>query len=276
MSLSLADLRHGPQISSMKILIYGPEGVGKNTWAAGAPNPVFIPTEEGQGKLNYSSFPLCTDWGMVLDAIGALYNEDHQFQTVVLDSLDWTERLIWKAVNDKYGGDSIDDQNVKALGYGKGFGYALDYWRDLIAGMNALNSHRKMIVILTAHSSIRTFNSPEVDAYDRYELKLQNSQKTSASALICEWCDVVGFAGFKVFTSTKEQGGKKTTKATGGGERILRLDQRPAFLAKNRYDLPAELPMPKEGGWKLFEEAISKSLNIEPPAQAPKKGKANG
>ena len=68
-----------------------------NQWAM-APQPVFIQTEDGLGNLDAARFPLAESFDDVMAAVMALYSEAHDFQTVVVDSADWLEQLIWKEV----------------------------------------------------------------------------------------------------------------------------------------------------------------------------------
>jgi hypothetical protein len=77
------------------MLVYGTEGIGKSTLAARAPQPVFVQTEDGLGEVNCDKFPLAASFAETLAALTELRDQDHAYQTVVVDSLDWLERLIW-------------------------------------------------------------------------------------------------------------------------------------------------------------------------------------
>lgn len=225
----------GRQPRPRRALIYGVHGVGKSSWAAMAESPVFIQTEDGLGDIDCERFPLASSYADVLGALSALYSEDHGYQTVVIDSLDWLERLIWAEVCAKRGVESIED-----VGYGKGYVFALTQWREVIEGLDALRNDRGMQVILIAHAAIEKFANPETDTYDRYVPRLQKQ----ASALIQEWCDEVLFATYRVYTKTQSEGfDRKRTQGIGTGKRIMRTTERPAHLAKNRLNLPDELPL---------------------------------
>src|SRR5690606_10937660 len=105
---------------------------------------------------------------------------------------------------------------------------------------DALRAERSMQVILIAHAAIEKFANPETDSYDRYAPRLQKQ----ASALVQEWCDEVLFASYRVHTRTSSEGfDRKRTQGIGTGERILRTTERPAHVAKNRLNLPDELPL---------------------------------
>lgn len=250
MSISLASLSRGISIKAPRIMVAGVEGVGKSTFAASAPNPVFIPTEDGLGSINTTAFPLAKSEQDVLDAMGALYTEDHDFQTVVVDSVDWLETLIWRDIESKF--------DAKDLAYGKGAVIAADRWRTILDGLNALRDEKGMCVILLAHVHIKRFDSPETEPYDRYSPKLQER----SSALVREWCDAVLFANWRTVVRKEEVGFNKTvSRGISTGERLLFTSEKPAYLAKNRYALPETLPL----SWPALSDAISRSAQ---PAQA--------
>jgi len=229
--------RHSPP----RFLIYGTEGIGKSTTAAQAPKPIFVPTEDGLDQIDCHSFPLAQSLADVQGSLQALLQEEHNFETVVLDSVDWLERLIWDSLCEQYGVTSIEKVDG---GYAKGYTHALTPWRSILNDLNALRTQRGMCVILLAHAKVEKFEDPEHSAYDRYSPRLHKH----ATALITEWVDAVLFATRKIITTTEDAGfNRKRTTAAGlgkdGGERILRCVGSPACVAKNRYDLPADLPL---------------------------------
>jgi hypothetical protein len=222
-----------------RLLIYGTEGVGKSSTAADAPRPIFVPTEDGLGQIDCHAFPLATRFEDVISAMSVLATEEQEYQTVVIDTLDWLERLIWAKVCEDRGVKNIED-----IGYQKGYVFALDFWRQVVDALDRLRTERGMCVVLLAHCKIEKFEDPESPAYDRYSPRLHKH----ANALVTEWVDAVLFATRKIVTRTEDQGfGQKRTIASGntrdGGERILRCIGSPACVAKNRYNLPAELPL---------------------------------
>ena len=235
MAISLASLRRGTFLTPPRILVYGVAGVGKTTFAASAPKPVFVLTEDGLGTLDATAFPLARSYGEVIDSLDALLLEDHDFETLAVDSLDWLEPLIWAQVARDGGVNSIED-----FGYGKGYVAALDLWRAYIEKLNRLRDEKRMAIIQIAHSMIKRFDSPEAEPYDRYEIKLH----AKASALVQEHSDCVLFANYRISTTKADVGfNRRVNRAVGSGERVLYTAERPAFLAKNRYALPDSLPM---------------------------------
>lgn len=248
MAFDLSSLRRGPQAKPPRIVIYGEHGLGKSTFAAAAPSPVFIPTEDGLGAIDTTSFPLAKSYSDIRNAIATLLEEKHDFKTVVLDSLDWSESLIWSHVAEKHGKEGIED-----FDYGKGYIHAADELRDLLEGFNTLRMKRGMCVILTAHSQVKRFDDPTSESYDRFQLKLHKH----ASAIVQEWADIVAFASFDVYVKGEDVGfGKKRGRALEAGSRVMHTTRAPAFDAKNRYGLPPKMPL----SWGALQEQLSAAL----------------
>ena len=238
----LSKVTKGLQTLPRRVMLYGVHGIGKSTFGAMAPNPVFIQTEDGLANIDASRFPLSESFDDVMAAVMALYTEDHDYQTVVVDSADWLEQLIWKEVVRRRPTTERgrDVTSIEDYGFAKGYTYALEPWREVLDGLNALRNERGMMVILIAHAKIERFENPETDAYDRYSPRLNKH----ASALLQEWCDEVLFATYKVHTKQTDEGFDKTrTRGIGTGDRIIRTTERPAHMAKNRMDLPEEMPL---------------------------------
>ena len=246
MAFNLASIRKGPQALPPRIVIYGEHGLGKSTFGALAPNPIFIQTEDGLASLDVASFPLATAHEQVLEAVSALYAEKHDFETVVLDSLDWAEKLIWSYVARR-----ADKQSIEDFGYGKGYQHAAESMGELLAGLNALRVERKMAVILTAHAQVKRFDDPTSASYDRFELALHKA----ASALVSEWADVIAFASHDIVVRTEEAGFNKRLKKAVASDRVIHVERAPAFNAKNRYSLPPKLPL----SWDAFSSALAES-----------------
>ena len=242
MAFDLKSIQRNVSLAAPRIMLYGVEGIGKTTFAAGTSAPVFILTEDGLGSLEVDHFPLCTKTSDVLDALATLASEDHQFRTVVLDSVDWLDQLIWKDVESTH--------DAKELAYGKGAMIVGERWREILAGFNHLRNDKGMCVILLAHCQIKRFDSPETEPYDRYQPKLQER----ANAILREWVDALLFANYRTIVKKDDVGFNKTSnRGISSGERLLYTSERPAYMAKNRYGLPESLPM----NWESFTQAIA-------------------
>ncbi len=228
-------IQSGRRPAPRRVMLYGTAGIGKTTFGSMAPKPIFVATEDGLGEIECDCFPLAESFDHAMQALAELYTEKHTYQTVVIDTLDWLERLIWSDVCQKKGVESIED-----IGYAKGYTFALTQWREILTGLDALRNERGMLVVLLAHARIERFENPETETYDRYVPRLHKL----ASAIVQEWCDEVLFATYKVHTKVTDEGfGRKKAKGIGTGERILRTTERPAHVATNRLGLPDELPL---------------------------------
>lgn len=246
LSSIIAGAKPGPR----RVLLYGTAGIGKSTFATCAPSPIVVQTEDGLGEIDTHKFPVAQSLSDVMQSLAALYQENHTYRTIVIDSLDWLERLIWAEVCKKRQVSSIED-----IGYGKGYTFALSHWREFLDGLSALRDQRGMTVILIAHAKIERFENPETDAYDRYMPRLHKT----AAAMVAEWCDEVLFASYKIFTKSTDEGfNQKRIQGLGTGERVLRTTERPSHLAKNRLGLPDEMPL----AWSEFSKHLTASNAI--------------
>lgn len=249
MAISLASLKKTGTARPPRIVLYGVHGIGKSTFGAQAPKPVFIQTEEGLDAVSATAFPVCKSFEDILECIGVLANEDHEFETVVIDSADWAEQLIHKRVAEDNNTKTID-----AIGYGRGYKAAVDYWRQALDGLDHLRNEKNMQVILLAHSQVKRFDDPLSDPYDRYQLDLHHG----SASVIAEWCDILMFANQQYSTVKADVGfNQKVTRAVGTGNRVLYTQERPGWQAKSRWPLPDTLPL----DYGKFAEALGIAMN---------------
>jgi len=255
-----------------RILVHGGPKVGKSTFFAGAPAPIFIQTEDGLGGIDTAAFPLATHYNQVVEALNSLITEEHDFQTVVLDSADWLEKLIWEQI--------CDDEKVTCIekacgGYGKGFAEANVYWRQILRLLERLRNERSMIIGIVCHSKIISISEPHAESYDKYRLKLHSPKSGNGAAdALYEWHDILGFAAHDVFITASNDG--RASKAAAAGTRSLYLGQHPAFETGNRYNLPDKIPL----SWAAFDAEMRKSVEAHrrnkpaanDPEYSPKKG----
>lgn len=232
------------------VLLYGPDGIGKTSFGADAPNPIFLGAEDGTANLDVARFPAPTCYGDILDSIKELIEEKHEYKSLVIDSLDWLEPLVWNQVCKDGQKKKIED-----FGYGKGYANALEEWRKMISLLDTLRATRKTNIILIAHSQVKTFHDPsQLEGYDRYQLKLNEK----ASALFREFVDSVLFANYETFLKSNDQ---KKVKGLGDGSRKIYTQRRPAFDAKNRAGLPFELPLSWESFYEACQSGNPKEIN---------------
>ena len=229
------NINTGIQNKPVKAVIYGPEGIGKSTFASKFPAPLFIDTEGSTSRLNVARTDPPSSLAMLSSMLTELAQNNHGYKTLVLDTADWAERLCIKAVCDKNSKTGIED-----FGYGKGFTYVYEEMGRILNQLTTIWEHG-MNIVITAHAAIRKFEQPdEMGAYDRWELKLINAPKCNVCAMIKEWADMVIFANYKTFAVAVDKDGKK--HKAQGGERVMYTTHSPCWDAKNRFDLAPELP----------------------------------
>ena len=266
MAISLADIQNTKHQAPPRMLIHGPAFVGKSTFFSGskernqqgAPAPIFIQTEDGLTGIEAKAFPLATSYNQVVEALNALLNEKHDYKTVVIDTADWLERLIHNHVCAIEKAETIEQA---CGGYGRGYLKANNYWREIIGLLDRLNKEKNCIVALICHSHLRTINDPELEPFDRWVMKLHSPKSgNGACEILAEWSDVIGFAKNKTYQKAKvsKLNQEKIFTAADMGERVLCLSNSPAYLAGNRYSLPAEVPLQ----WSALMAAFS---NTEQP-----------
>lgn len=229
MSINLSSITRTRRMQAPKMLLAGDTKIGKSTFASMAPGAIGICTEDGLAGIDAHAFPLCRSLDDIYEAIGVLMTEQHEYQTVFLDSLDWTEPLIHEHVCRANRWDSIESP-----GYGKGYIAAAAEWRTLLDGFEALRQERSMAVVLVSHVKQKRIESPTHEGYDAWVLKLHDR----ASALCLEWADVVGFAAHRIAIRKTDTGfGQKEAKAVTTGERMLHLEAHPAYPSGSRFGL---------------------------------------
>lgn len=248
----LAKVSKGKLRQPLLVLLYGVDGVGKSTFASNAPSPVFLGPEDGTANLDVARFPRPTSFKDVLAAVQELTKEKHDFKTLVIDSIDWLEPLVWEQVCLDH-----DWKNIESPGYGKGYVVAVQYWRQLIAALGKLRSERGMNIIAIAHSLAKSAQDLQNQTeYLRYQLKLNDK----AAALWREYVDVVLFANFATYTA-KDAKGKE--KRFADGTRVAYTEHRAWFDAKSRFKIPSELEFSFDVLTQEIEDSIASGESSE-------------
>ncbi len=214
---------------AQKVVIYGPEGIGKSTFASKFPNPVFLDTENSTKEMDVDRFEKPLSWTELSKLLEDFLKDHGSYKTLVIDTADWAEMLCCKYICSKYQRKSIED-----FGYGKGYTYLQESFGKLL---NYLDNFIDMgiNVVITAHAKMRKFEQPdESGSYDRWELKLSKN----VAPLLKEWADMVLFANYKTFV-VKDENDKIKAK---GGQRVMYTTHHVCWDAKNRHGLPDELP----------------------------------
>jgi len=234
MSSIFDKIKKGPTAKPLRMMIVGVEGVGKSTAGAAMPNPVFLCGEDGLVGPQFAETAHFTPatWSDVMQFIDELIADRHGFESVVIDTLDWLEPLLYAHV--VAAAKKPDIRNIEDFGYGRGYMVAQAEARLLLAKLDQLNA-AGMAVLILAHCQVRTFHNPAGEDYDRYEPKVN----AKIAGLFREWCDAVLFAQFDQYTA--KDGNK--VKAYGGQNRVVHTVHSAAWDAKNRYGLPEILPL---------------------------------
>jgi hypothetical protein len=226
----MLNITRGIVVRPQKVVIYGPEGIGKTTLASKMPDPLFIDTEGGSAHLDVRRIEGLKDWEELLSAIKEVAVTKDLCKTLVLDTADWAEQLAIAHILAQYKQPSIE-----AFGYGKGYTYVSEEFTRLLGALDLVIAGG-MNVVVTAHAKMRKFEQPdEMGAYDRWEMKLTRQ----SAPLLKEWCDLLLFCNYETFVVSSEN---KTAKAQGG-KRVLYTSHHPCWDAKNRHGLPDKLDL---------------------------------
>lgn len=214
-----------------RILVYGQAGVGKSTWAAEWPNALFIDAEKRTEHLDIARLEV-DSWDEILGVIGEVLAQagkgEKPYTTMVFDTVDHMEHLLFSKLCKDAGVATIEDVGG---GYGKGYTAALMQWRRFINGLEQLRS-AGITCLLLAHGHVRTFQNPEGENYDRWQLKMN----TKAADFLREKMDIVGFASYE--DKARKNRGDNKAKATTTGKRVIKMKHSPAYESKPGLDMP--------------------------------------
>ncbi len=255
------NITRGIQNKPIKAVVYGPEGVGKTTFASQFPDPLFVDIEGSTTRMDVARTDTPTSLAMLLGILTEIRDHNPGCKTVVIDTADWAERLCFKTVLDKYKKTGIEE-----FGYGRGYTYVYEEFGGILNLLNDI-ADRGVNVVLTAHAAIRKFEQPdEMGSYDRWEMKMINSPKCNVCAMIKEWADLVLFANYKTTVISVDKEGKKN-KARGG-QRVMYTTHDPCWDAKNRFGLAPELPFDFAQIAHIFGQTVPSSNMQQPTASA--------
>jgi hypothetical protein len=245
MALSLASLKKTAPRENPFVLLYGPAKVGKTTLACEAPAPIMIqtPGENPPVGVGVDTFGEIATLDQFFEAVEALITDTHEFKTFIVDSADGMERLVYEAACKRNGWPSIEEP-----GFGKGYVEALNIWtNEVLAALSDLRQTKGMNIIMISHVDIVKFDSPTSDSYNRYRPNLRKA----VADVVQDGADIIGFINHRVSIVKEKQGGfgQETKRGEGAGLRVIYLDERPGFVAGNRYKMPTEMTLKEGKGW---------------------------
>ena len=263
--MSLSDVTTKGKGLPSRMVIHGVEGIGKTSFPANSPNPIYLQArgETGletlidSGRLSeVPHLPEIQTFNELLEAIDMLCREDHGYQTIVLDTINGFERLCHEHVCRKHFNNDWTDKGF--MGYGRGFETSLADWRELLIALDRLRETKSMAVVALCHTKVTTFKNPEGPDYDRYAPDMH----AKTWGLTHKWADIVLFANYETFT---EKDGLRHKAASGEQVRFLYSERRAAFDAKNRHGLPFEISMGSSGkeAWSNFISAIKAGRQVQ-------------
>lgn len=247
----MLNITGGKLIRPQKVVIYGSEGIGKTTFAAAFPDPLFIDTEGGTAQMDVKRLDKPESWDALVSLVEEVSQNPGICGSLVLDTADWAEQVCIKDLCARYKKSGIEE-----FGYGKGYTYVSEEFSKLLTTCDKVIS-AGMNVIITAHAKMRKFEQPdEMGAYDRWEMKLTRQ----VAPLLKEWSDMLLFCNYKTFVVTPDEGKNKVQ----GGKRVIYTSHHPCWDAKNRHGLPNEMNMEYANIAHIF--AVSQPTKKESPA----------
>lgn len=251
MAINLSTLSRPKADRPIICTLFGEGGMGKTTLAAMFPKPVFIRTEDGTASLvgneDVSLFPVAQTYQDVLDAIEALATQEHDYKTVVLDSITQLATLIEAEI-------VAADPKAKSInqaggGYGAGYNTAAERHRQVREWMGALAYEQGMNVVFIGHADTETLDLPDMDAFGRYTVRMHKKSIPHYTDNV----DLVAFIRLKAFT--RGDGDKK--RAISTGEREIICYPQASSVTKNRFGVTQPIAFTFDGG-NPFNEFVAK------------------
>lgn len=259
-------LKPTQEILPPRLVVYGPPKIGKTAFASSIPGNVLMDYEGGSGfaKVARLRKEQVDTFDKTMQCFSDLCDQDHNFTCLTVDTVDWLEAVVnEEAVRQHNSTYNSSVKTVSEIPYGAGFVTAQNIFKtNILESLDLLRREKGMMIVLLAHECIRRYDNPTTQSYDRYTLKLQeNSKGAGICALLKEWADAILFANQETYVSAEVVQGagknaKTMKKAKTSNNIILHTQESPAFLAGNRFNLPAQLPF----NWPDVEVAITNAL----------------
>jgi hypothetical protein len=220
----------GPFIRPQRIVLYGPNGVGKSTLASKFPTPLFIDTEDGTSHLDVTRIR-ALDSESFHSAVRTLTKaESLECKTLIIDTVDAAEKYLRDRLLKIHRMNAIED-----FGYGKGWTHLREHFERLLSELDRLIA-RGIQVVVIGHSAVKRYQPPLAETgYDRFQLKLYEHN----SDRLKEWADAVLFLNWDSRVAESRDG---KPRGVGGRVRVIHTQHSAGWDAKVRVDLPEKLP----------------------------------
>jgi len=244
----------GKKAGAVRAIFSGTEGIGKTTLATNIPDSIVVDTEDGSGQIDCARV-LALDWRAIEFTTKELITDTQGFKAVIFDSADWLERALIEWMLKQSGKKSIED-----YGFGKGYTILQEHFSRFLSLCDELIAKGIHVVFVAHTKTVRVSPPDQTDGYDSYALKLTKQ----VSPLLKEWSDLYLFANYKIQIV---EGNDGKLKALGGKERVIYANRCAAWDAKNRYNLPDEIPMDFKQIAHIFAGAAPRPVvNVTPVA----------
>jgi AAA domain len=220
------------------ILIHGEEGSGKTTLASKFSQAAWFLFEEGLPRgVTADVIQNARTFDTALVALREIYQDSQGIGTLVIDTADELEARIISAVCIENGWRSIEQPS-----FGKGFVAVADKFRQFVRAFSAINQRHAITIVITAHSQIERIDDPRVPSYTSYQPRLHRRTRS----LLMDVADCVLFIGDDLRVIAESAGFGERNRGATDGRRYLFTERKPAFAAKNRFQMPAKIPFGTE------------------------------
>jgi len=254
MGALLSQITTEPVIKPPMMMFHGKPGVGKTSFAASIEGVLFMLLEDGLGLHKVPHLPQPESVEDVLAALHELAAEDHGYKAIAIDTIDHLEPLVWEKVCRDGGKDGIED-----FGYGKGYIKADAVWQEFFRALVALQN-KGMVVVILAHDEMKVIDDPQVGSYVKVVPKLHKR----ANAILKELPDIIGYLDTERVAVDQGEAGRRTTHTSSStGQRVLYLEDTGAFEAKNHYDLPTMIHIPKQNPYQALRVELVKAMGLD-------------